>query len=227
VAKAKIKQQRDKFLTEQVQKETSMDTELMLDVGQANELKLAFRRAGWSNAEIKKLCGGNLLAHLLPIVREYGETTMAMMQYIIDCDARPFERSGLTVAPESEQIPNRIRGQFVFDPTKVRLHLSPNQQGGKCIKGDNLKKELASEPVLPANVLDFVLANPHLIPEEWKKDENGNTRYIFFWGTIYRGSRGGLCVRYLCFHGGRWGWGDHWLDGDWRGSYPAALRASI
>ncbi len=46
-----------------------MDTELMLDVGQANELKLAFRRSGYTNADIKKLCEGDILARLLSIVR--------------------------------------------------------------------------------------------------------------------------------------------------------------
>lgn len=33
-----------------------MNAELMLDVGQANELKLAFRREGWNNENIKALC---------------------------------------------------------------------------------------------------------------------------------------------------------------------------
>jgi hypothetical protein len=52
---------------------TTMDKELMLDVGQANELKLAFRRAGYTNAEIKKLCEGDLLAQLLPLVKGVAE----------------------------------------------------------------------------------------------------------------------------------------------------------
>lgn len=34
---------------------TAKNSELMLDVGQANELKLAFRREGWSNQDIKAL----------------------------------------------------------------------------------------------------------------------------------------------------------------------------
>ena len=50
-----------------------MDTELMLDVGQANELKLAFRRSGYTNVDIKKLCEGNILARLLPLVRGESE----------------------------------------------------------------------------------------------------------------------------------------------------------
>lgn len=147
------------------------------------------------------------------------------LQYTIDCDTKPFEPSGLTVAPESDQLPNRVRGQF--DSTKVRrLYLSPNQQKGKVIKGTELAKELASEPVLPANIIDFYLANTHLIPEEWKNDENGNFRYIFFWGTIYRGADGRLCVRGLYFADG--GWCSHYrsLGYDWGGGSPAAVPAS-
>src|SRR3989344_599286 len=48
---------------------TEQDTELMLDVGQANELKLAMRRNGWRNADIKELCRGNTLSGVLSIVR--------------------------------------------------------------------------------------------------------------------------------------------------------------
>ena len=44
-----------------------MDTDLML----------AFFKAGWTHTEIKKLCNDKLLAHLLPLVREYDETTTA------------------------------------------------------------------------------------------------------------------------------------------------------
>lgn len=46
-----------------------MDTELMLDVGQAQELKLAFRKHGWTNAEIKRLSEGDLLAQVLMVMR--------------------------------------------------------------------------------------------------------------------------------------------------------------
>lgn len=46
-----------------------MNKELMLDVGQANELKLAFRRAGYTNELIKKLCEGAILEDVLAFMR--------------------------------------------------------------------------------------------------------------------------------------------------------------
>jgi hypothetical protein len=142
--------------------------------------------------------------------------------FIIDCDAKPFEPSGLTVAPESDQLPNRVRGRFVFNG-QIGLYLSNHQRNGNYIVGTELVKELASKPVLPANVLDFFLANPSLIPENLKKDENGNTLYTFFWGTIYRDANGRPCVRYLCFFDGGWRSRCRWLDAGWRGDRPAAL----
>ena len=197
-------------------KESNMDTELMLDVGQANELKLAFRRHGWSNAEIKKLCKGNLLAHLLPLVREYGNITAVMTtQHLINCDADPFLPHYL-----SGVVSHQKDGQLVFDSTKIKLHFSPNQINGKYMRGEQLRMELANEPVLNANILDYLLAHPTLIPDEWEG------KYIFFWGTIYHNSKNSLYVRCLYFHVGKWRSDYYWLGSGWGGSYPAAVRAS-
>lgn len=138
----------------------------------------------------------------------------------IDCDVAPFVPDGWKVEEHKKG------GQFVFDPAKVKLYLSPNQRGGKVIEGNKLRKELANEPVLNANVLDYLLAHPGLIPVDWKKDEQGNTRYIFFLGTIYRFSDGRLYVRCLYWNGDAWDWNNSWLSNDWDDHYPAALLAS-
>lgn len=153
------------------------------------------------------------------------EKPPAPTQPIIDCDSAPYIPDGWKVK-EGDQLPGRVRGQVVWDPAKINLYLSENQQNGKYIEGDKLQKELAKEPVLPANILDYLLKNPHLIPEEWKKDANGNTRYIFFWGTVYRDSGGNLYVRCLYFSDGRWYWDCLWLGLDWYDFDPAAVLAS-
>lgn len=188
-------------------------SDLMLDVDQAGELKAAFRRGDWTNAEIKRACEGNLLARFRDVVRGHAE--IKQVKYIIDCDANPFLPQGWHGVEEHKK-----GGQLKLDVSKIKLHLSPNQVNGKVIEGNKLRKELASEPVLNANVLDYFLAHPELIPEEWK----GN--YIFFWGTIYRNSFGDLYVRCLYWDGGAWLWGDYWLGLDWSGISPAALLAS-
>ena len=120
-------------------------------------------------------------------------------------------------------------GTLELDPSRLQLHFSPNQIDGKCIEGNELREELEKNkvPVLNACVLDYLLLHPELIPEDWKKDENGNTRYIYFWGTVYRYASGYLYVRYLCWDDGVWDWDCNFLDGGWLVQDPAAMLASV
>ena len=45
--------------------------------------------------------------------------------------------------------------------------------------------------------------------------------------TRNRNSNANLYVRYLYFNEGRWNWNYNWLDNDWNGNNPAALRAIL
>lgn len=109
---------------------------------------------------------------------------------------------------------------------KVVLHLSRRQQNGKWLTGYELREELVNKPVLNANLLDALYGNRYLIPEDWKKDEQGNIRHICFWASVYRRADGSLCVRSLYFYGGAWYRSYDWLDDDWLGSHPVALLVS-
>ena len=192
-------------------------SELTLDVGQANELKMAFRREGqWTNEEIKILCERK---GFLSSVHEalLGRAEIKPVEYLVDFDAKPFIPNGWTILPDSEQLAKRVCGQWKFDPTKVELYLNEGQKNGKSIEGNDLRKKLANQPVMNANLLDFYLAHPKLIPESWKG------QYVFFWGTIYRSADGNLCVRYLYWNGGRWYWDCYWLENDWDSNYPSAV----
>lgn len=186
-------------------------SDLMLDVGQANELKLAFRRAEWTNDEIKKLCEGNVLADVRNVLRDLAE--IKPIEHVIDCDADPFVPEGWKVKE------HRKGGLWKWDEKYVILHLSKFQKKGGISTGNDLRKELENKPVLNANVLDYLLAHPHLIPEKWKG------KSIFFWGTIYRDPDGDLNVRYLCWGGDGWCWRWRWLQSGWLEHCPAALRA--
>ena len=219
-----------------------MSEDLMLDVGQANELKMGFRRNGWkTNEEIKRLSEGSLLAGVLSVLNGtakikpltedatrwviLNETTVVV--YLGASPNLPFDGAKVEkhIGEGWAIVEKRADGLYI-NGHKVVLHLSKRQKDGKWLKGYELREELTGKPVLNANILDALYQNPHLIPEEWKKDEDGNVRYIFFWGTIYRDSNAHLYVCYLCFIDGVWDRLCHWLDYDWRGSYPAALLAS-
>lgn len=181
-------------------------TALLLELGHA------VNRNGLTPAELKWLTQGDNLSKFLPVIRGMGEITV--VKHIIDLAADPY-------IPNNWKVEHHEKGvsDFEFDPTKVRLHLSKNQEGTKSVEGHKLREELANEPVLNANLLDYLLKNPHLIPEEWKR------KYVFFWGTIYRASNGDLYVRALSWHGSGWFWNYSYLGRDFDSDNPAACLA--
>jgi len=128
-----------------------------------------------------------------------GDTEVTTKFHTIDCDANPF-------IPDGWKVEKHIKGGSLrWNPDNVNLYLFEGQQGSRSILGDKLCKKLKGKPFLNACVLDNLLANPNLIPEEWKG------KAVFFWGTIYRESDGNLCVRYLCWLGNRWDWDYYWF----------------
>jgi hypothetical protein len=183
-----------------------------LGVGQAHEFEIAARPAGWTNADFTRLTQDEeKLRQVLAYVR--GSAEFKAIAHMIDCDADPFIPDGLTVEE------HRKGGLLDLAKTKIALYLTKGQKKGRVV-GNDLRKELAGQPVLNANVLDYYLANQHLIPEEWKG------KAVFFWGTIYRDRVGHLYVRFLYWSGVGWRWHHYWFGFDWRDDNPAAVRAS-
>jgi hypothetical protein len=166
---------------------------------------------GQIEAIVNKLGGMDGVNRLLS-----GRAKIEIVKHVIDCDVDPLVPSAWKWKMESHE----KGGELEWDPTKIKLYLDEGQKNGKTIIGSELQKKLADKPVLNANVLDYLLANPHLIPEEWK------SKYIFFWGTVYRNPDGRLYVRYLGWFGDRWLWYSYWLGLGWGSCHSAALRAS-
>lgn len=104
------------------------------------------------------------------------------------------------------------------------LHLEPEQKTS-YIRGAVLAERL-KEKGLSASVLDYLLENKDKIPEEWKEDSKGNTRLIFFLGTIFRNSDGDLYMRCLYFHDGEWQTDYDWLDNRFHDDDPAVVSES-
>ncbi|MEK7653001.1 MAG: hypothetical protein AAB358_00745 [Patescibacteria group bacterium] len=162
--------------------------------------------------------------------KEAKKMTASTFKAEIDTDKDPrLPFSGASIEKHARQgkvtIEKRPDGLYL-DGRKVVLYRSLKQVNGKTVVGHELKKELDGKPVLSVSILDFLSENQEYIPEEWKKDENGNTIFIFFWGTIYRHAGGRLYVRDLYWNGNRWYWNCYWLDRDWYFHDPAALLAS-
>ncbi|MEK7615313.1 MAG: hypothetical protein AAB431_02935 [Patescibacteria group bacterium] len=120
----------------------------------------------------------------------------------------------------------RIGDLLFVGGNEVLLHLDAGQLKGKSIVGTELRKKLEREATLHPNILDALFENQHLIPDNLKQNEDGNTIYLYFWSVVYRHSGGDLYVRYVYFSGGRWHRRCNWLGGRFGGQSPAAVSAS-
>jgi hypothetical protein len=183
--------------------ETAMSSMDMLDVGQAQEFKLACRRNGFTPEDLKRLCEGDTLARVRDVL--LGNLTITA-PHVIDCDAPPFVPDGFVVET------HRKGGLIEWDPKRVQLWCS-EQQAHSYINGEDLLDELRDKPVLNANVLDYLLAHPRLIPkQEWS---NLSVHSVLFWGTTYRHTNGRRNVRAIEWFGDSIGWKSSlgWIEG--------------
>lgn len=196
------------------------------------EMKIGIEIVGWLVGEGKKVF---VEKYLKPMAAEFLATQRVRVinetTIMVNLDAPPMlPFDGAKIESRTGtgwvQVKKRTDGLYI-DSRKVILYLSEQQKNGKTIQGYELREDLSDKPVLHPNILDALFESQHLIPEDWKKDEKGNTRYIFFWAVIFRNADGRPCVRYFFFDGDRWRRYFSWLDHDWRsGCYPAALLAS-
>lgn len=170
-----------------------------------------------------------------------GNVDVVIKDHIVNCDANPFIPQGWKV--ESHQKwgeftffrngddlwLNNKRTRFLlphlFHSKKIGFFLSDKQNNGGH-DGKDLHSDLTDISVLNVCHLDYLIANPELIPESWKVDAKGRTRYIFFWGTTYRCFSGRSTVRCLFWKDCRWRWSDRWLSRTWGVCHPAAVFAS-
>lgn len=177
---------------------------------------------GKLNALVKNMMRQTGIANANEVVRLFnsGNFELKVTNHIIDCDKAPL------ILYDGWKVEEHIKGgQFAWNPEKVKLFLSVNQKydTSTSMKGEELRKELKDQPVVNANVLDYLLDHPNLIPEEWKVEEKGKTRYVFFWGTIYRDPEDDLFVRYLSFDGSHWKQEHYWLYDGFNDNYSACV----
>ncbi len=158
--------------------------------GQVHQLMERLEKAGFLAKHLTLLGQYKDLGSIRDVLE--GHSEIRPKEYLIDLDAYPFIPS-----KHWEVVEHKKGGQWKYDPAKLGLYLSQKQEDG-TIMGHDLRKELEGQPVMNANLLDFYLKNPLLIPSAWKSEA------IFFWGTVYRNAAGSLYVRFLYRHGCRW-----------------------
>ena len=179
-----------------------------LDVGQADKLKMAFRRTGWNNAEIDKLCEGDVLRKVRGVLGGWFE--IRLTEHSINLDE---------LAPDSVFTVEEHKkgGGLLWKPELVELH-SLYGQKTEVVTGDDYRKEYTGKHTFNACLLEYLLAHSYLIPELWKGLR------IFFWGTINRDPlNGNLYVRFLLWEDDKWQFRYHWLKNRMATSDVAAL----
>ncbi|OHA68167.1 MAG: hypothetical protein A3B24_01200 [Candidatus Wildermuthbacteria bacterium RIFCSPLOWO2_01_FULL_48_16] len=158
----------------------------LYSVGQMNQLGDALELADFTPTDVANLRSSGLLSNVRRVLRGYAE--IKLNEYVIDCDADPVELDGWTVVRHVKG------GRYVWNPHRIILYVSPK----RAVTGHQLREDLQVVPVLNVCVLDFLLAHPALIPQEWKG------KFVCFYGTVYRNAGGRREVRNLFWDGERW-----------------------
>ncbi len=186
----------------------------VMSVRQAAELDHALARNGWKAAEIKKLGAGDTLTRVRYLLQN--KVYLANLQHIIDCDTDPdppdrLYDGGWVVAEHQK------RGLWMWNSSVIDLYFAYSKCAGRIVPGHEVRIKLGTKSVLNANVLDYLLKNQQLLPQDLKKDKEGRVLNIFFWGTVYRRSDAlkPYYVRYLYWNGEMWECSQRSLDDAW------------
>ncbi len=180
--------------------------------GQIHQLADALEAAKFTPDNVTKLGQFSNLSNLRGLFN--GTYELRQIKYIINCDVSPFCPDGWKIAEHCQG------GALVWDISKIQFYHFKKQEDRCRYEGHKLRKRLEGEPVLNANVLEYLLENPHFIPVEWK------SRHVFFWGTIYKDCDGYLVVRFLSWCGDGWDWNCRWLYDDFSNESLAVLLVS-
>jgi hypothetical protein len=183
----------------------------MYSVGLMNQVGDALENAGYTSADLTLLRSNpKHLRDLKLVLADRAKITV--LKHVIDLSADPFEPDGMKV------VEHNLGGTFEWDPFQVSFLYSLDQQNGQKIKGFDLRNFLKGYRPLNANVLDYLLEYPELIPHSW------NSKTICFWGTIYIRQDGYLVVRTLKLHEWKWHSFCRWIVNVWTDEHPAIVR---
>ena len=117
------------------------------------------------------------------------------------------------------------RGNLYINGSKVSLYAHPSQlESPGVIEGHRLREILIGKHVLHPNLLEALIAFPHMVASDWKQGESGPPLLIYFWGVIYGDPPGRLYVRCGSWRGKKCE--THYLNLDkvWRSDMLAAVR---
>lgn len=132
---------------------------------------------------------GLISGRLVVVPREQTQLVQSTQanRHVIDCDTPPKPKS-------TWKLHEHIRGgQFVWDPSRVKLHYTPSQLKGRT-SGIIVREELEGLTLLNGCVLEYLIAHPELIPPDWVElcTSSRHGASVTFWGTMWEGGALGL-----------------------------------
>lgn len=174
-------------------------SELMLDVGQANELKLALRRGGWNNADIKMFCeNSTAVSQVLGVVRGVKEirpiegkidlTSGGRLPNLTGAQLKSYVSQGIATL--------EFRGGNLFlDGQMIVLYLTEKQRSPVGEIGIAIREQIIrNKTPMSAALLDHLMDHPEMWP--WKGNARGETLCVPFWASIYSDPHNEEYVRY-------------------------------
>lgn len=133
----------------------------------------------------------------------------------------PREGSGLGGDVEQDTISVALAS---IDPQKMYLRqfLSPEE---RSISGEEFYRRLllCGAIRLDAAVLLHLLEFPSLFPSAWRAQTDGNTTFVYFFGSIFRSPEGNRCVLRVYDSGGALDWRCIPLSHPWATNDVAAI----
>ncbi len=165
----------------------------------AENLADAFFDAGFSSAEVAGI-SVDRLKEFKGLLRGYGR--IEPVRFNINLGVDPFLPEGWAIQS------SRMYSSHSSIIYREGDGLYINSRLVRCVPTTDKKK--SSSP-LPAQVLDYLLAHPYLIPDSWKRME-GHTPHIFFEGTVFKHNTGGDVVRGMYHDGERYKPDVIWTD---------------
>ena len=202
-------------------------SDLMLDVDQASELKAAFRRAGWTNALIKKFCEGDNPGKTRQFLESNCRFVIKGPSALIVDRTTPFDPvkfigAGWEIVEEDK---NTLKLTTV-DFSDVRFE-SGLKEGEQTIDGEEKLKRLKRLGIrLDAKCGQTLYEEKGQATLRWLYDTYRITWFELS-GTVLRYSDG---YRYFLYlrrgDDGSWGWAYLWLDNDRSRDLVSPLLAS-
>jgi hypothetical protein len=148
--------------------------------------------------------------------------TVSSTEIQVNLGMRPrFQPAYRSYIPSSQvsglvSVENRD-GDLYVDNRKIELIATQDQRCGSI--GRNVLSELEGRQLLHPNIIDALLQNTHLIPENWKPTKKLHRTNIFFSAVQFSSHGRQGYIRLLYWHEGSWcnafKWsGDGWFQSD-------------